>query len=148
MAKQLGISHVEAEVLPEDKLSVIRALKSKGAVVAMIGDGINDAPALAVADISMAMSTGTDIAMSAADITLMRGDLALVTDAIALSRITYRKIKQNLFWAFIYNALGIPLAALGYLDPMLAGALMALSSVSVVSNALWLRRWRSFKELI
>lgn len=148
MAKQLGISHVEAEVLPEDKVSVIRALKSKGAVVAMIGDGINDAPALAMADISMAMSTGTDVAMSAAGITLMRGDLVLVIDAIALSRITYRKIKQNLFWAFIYNALGIPLAALGYLEPMLAGALMALSSVSVVSNALWLRRWRSFKELI
>ena len=142
VARQLGIDDVRAEVLPEDKARVVQQLRAAGHTVAMVGDGINDAPALAAAQVGMAMSTGTQVAMETAGVTLMRGDLRLVPDAIDVSRRTYAKIKQGLFWAFAYNMLGIPLAALGLLNPMLAGAAMALSSVSVVGNALLLRRWR------
>jgi len=142
VAQALGIERVHAEVLPADKAQVIATLRQDGRTVAMVGDGINDAPALAAADVGMAMATGTDVAMHSAGVTLMRGDPQLVADAIAVSRRTYRKIRQNLGWAFIYNLIGLPLAAFGLLDPVLAGAAMALSSVSVVANALLLRRWR------
>ena len=143
VAQALGIDEFHAEVLPDDKARVIRDLKIRSAgIVAMVGDGINDAPALAAADIGIAMATGTDVAMQAAGITLMRGDPALVADAFDISRKTWRKIQQNLFWAFVYNLIGIPLAAFGLLNPMLAGAAMAFSSVSVVTNALLLRTWR------
>ncbi|WP_366098523.1 heavy metal translocating P-type ATPase [Limnobacter sp.] len=142
VASSLGIQHTLAEQLPGDKSQAVAALKSSGQVVAMVGDGINDAPALAAADVSFAMSTGTDVAMHTADITLMRADPGLVAHTIDISRRTYNKIKQNLFWAFVYNAVGIPLAALGYLNPVLAGTAMALSSVSVVTNALMLRNWK------
>lgn len=142
VGQALAIDSVVAKMLPADKTARIVALKQAGERVAMVGDGINDAPALAAADVGVAMATGTDVAMQAAGITLMRGDPALVADAIDISRRTYRKIRQNLFWAFVYNLVGIPLAALGLLNPMVAGAAMALSSVSVISNALLLRRWR------
>lgn len=139
---QLGLDEVVANVLPEQKADRVQQLKQQYGSVAMVGDGINDAPALAAADVGIAMATGTDVAMHTAGITLMRGDPTLVAAAIAISRRTYRKILENLGWAFIYNVLGIPLAALGYLNPVLAGAAMALSSVSVMTSALWLKRWR------
>jgi Cu+-exporting ATPase len=167
IARQAGIDRLRAEVLPQDKAAEIERLKqarrqgseignqgraatgffsrrsSPQTLVAMAGDGINDAPALAAADVSFALGSGADIAIEASDITLMGNDLHGVADAIELSRATLRKIRQNLFFAFFYNVLGIPLAAFGYLNPVIAGAAMAMSSVSVVSNALLLRRWRS-----
>jgi Cu+-exporting ATPase len=137
IAEAVGIQRVEAEVLPQDKAAIVARLRRDGAVVA-----INDAPALAAADVGIAMSTGTDVAMQAAGITLMRGRPALVADAIGISRRTVAKIRQGLFWAFVYNVVGIPLAAFGLLNPVIAGAMMAFSSVSVVGNALLLRRWK------
>ena len=145
VAKELGIDRVFAEVLPGDKADVVARLKAEGKVVAMVGDGINDAPALAAADVGIAMATGTDVAMHTAGITLMRGDPVLVSGALDVSRRTYAKIRQGLFWAFAYNTIGIPLAVFGYLSPILAGAAMALSSVSVVANALTLRGWKPGK---
>jgi Cu+-exporting ATPase len=145
VGQRLGIGDVRAEVLPDAKAEVVASLRQglpAGAKVAMVGDGINDAPALAAADVGLAMATGTDVAMETAGLTLMRGDPALVAEALALSRAVSAKIRQNLFWAFVYNVVGIPLAAFGALSPVLAGAAMALSSVSVVGNALLLRRWR------
>ncbi len=145
IARQLGIDDVRAEVLPADKARIVGSLRDglgAGEKVAMVGDGINDAPALAAADVGLAMATGTDVAMASAGLTLMRGDVRLVPEALALSRAVARKIRQNLFWAFAYNAVGIPAAALGLLTPVIAGAAMALSSVSVVGNALLLKRWR------
>ncbi len=142
IARQAGVTRFEAGVLPADKATHVAALKAAGKVVGMAGDGINDAPALAAADVSFAMGAGADVAMQAADITLMRNDLNGVADAISLSRATLAKIRQNLFWAFIYNVIGIPAAALGYLNPVIAGAAMAMSSVSVVSNSLLLKRWK------
>jgi len=143
IAKEAGIEHVEANVLPDDKAAAITRLKRGGQLVGMVGDGINDAPALAAADVSFAIGGGSDVAMETADVTLMRSDLMSVADAIELSRATLSKIRQNLFFAFIYNVLGIPLAAFGMLNPVIAGAAMAMSSVSVVSNSLLLRRWKA-----
>ncbi|WP_374603072.1 heavy metal translocating P-type ATPase [Niveibacterium sp.] len=142
VAGELGIDEVLANVLPGDKAARVAALKAGGVRVAMVGDGINDAPALAAADVGIAMATGTEVAMHAAGITLMRGDPALIADALDISRRTWRKIQRNLFWAFAYNVVGIPLAAAGMLSPVIAGAAMAFSSVSVITNALLLTRWR------
>jgi len=150
MARRLGLrpeeGEVMAEVLPGDKAARVVALKEGGHTVAMVGDGVNDAPALAAADVGMAMGNGTDVAMHAAGITLMRGDPLLVAAALHISDRTVAKIRQNLFWAFFYNTAGIPLAALGYLSPVVAGAAMAMSSVSVMSNALLLKRWKPGKS--
>lgn len=143
IAQETGIDDFHAGILPADKAAAVNALKTGKAVVAMVGDGINDAPALAAADVSFAIGAGSDAAIAAADVTLVRGDLNGIADAILLSRATLRKIRQNLFCAFIYNVLGIPLAALGMLNPVIAGAAMAMSSVSVVSNSLLLKRWRA-----
>lgn len=139
-AKEAGIENVIAEVLPHEKANKVTELKSGGKKVMMIGDGINDSPALSAADVSMAMDSGSEIAMDAADITLLRGDLRLVCSALRLSHLTLRKIRQNLFWAFIYNSVGVPFAAFGFLNPVIAGAAMAFSSVSVVTNSLMLKR--------
>ena len=142
IATQVGINDVLAEVLPEDKAGEVERLRAEGRTVAMVGDGINDAPALAAAHVGIAMGTGTDVAMHTAGVTLMRGETGLVADALRASKATYVKIWQNLFWAFIYNIIMIPLAVLGYLTPVMAGAAMAMSSVSVVSNSLLLKRWK------
>jgi Cu+-exporting ATPase len=141
VARQLGISRVIAEVRPEEKADVLRRLKATGDVVAMVGDGVNDAAALATADLGLAMGTGTDAAIEAADITLVNGDPRSIADAIELSRGTLGVIKGNLFWAFAYNLAAIPIAATGLLNPMVGGATMALSSLLVVSNSLRLRRF-------
>ena len=142
VARELGIEEVLAGVLPKDKAGVIRGLKAKGKVVAMVGDGINDAPALAESDIGIAIGSGSDVAKETGGIILIRDDVRDVVAGIRLSRATMRKIKQNLFWAFVYNGIGIPIAALGFLNPIIAAAAMALSSLSVVTNSAMLKRVR------
>ena len=142
IARQVGITNYRAEVLPQDKAAEIERIRNSGKFIAMVGDGINDAPALAAADVSFAIGSGSDIAIETADITLVRNDLMSVADAVSLSKKTLDKIRQNLFFAFIYNVLGIPLAAVGLLNPVIAAAAMAMSSVSVVANSLLLKRWR------
>jgi Cu+-exporting ATPase len=142
IAAQAGIAEFRAGILPADKAAAVTDLRGRDGLVAMVGDGINDAPALAAADVSFAIGAGSDAAVEAADLTLIRSDLNSLVDAIELSHATLAKIRQNLFFAFIYNVLGIPLAAFGMLNPVFAGAAMAMSSVSVVSNSLLLKRWR------
>jgi Cu+-exporting ATPase len=142
IARQVGITNYRAEVLPQDKAAEIERIRNSGKFIAMVGDGINDAPALAAADVSFAIGSGSDIAIETADITLVRNDLMSVADAVSLSKKTLDKIRQNLFFAFIYNVLGIPLAAVGLLNPVIAATAMAMSSVSVVANSLLLKKWR------